>query len=38
MIHPQHFSQQILGGKLLLVVIGGQKSNFSGGFTEFHNS
>ena len=37
-IHPQHFSQQILSGKLLLAVIGGQKSNLSGGFIEFHNS
>ena len=26
------FSQQILSGKLLLVVIGGQKSNVSYGF------
>ena len=32
MIPPQYFSQQILSGKLLLAVIGGEKSNFSGGF------
>ena len=38
MLRPQHFSQQILSGKFLLAVIGGQKNNFSGGFTEFHNS
>ena len=38
MIRTQHFSQQILSDKLLLAIIGGQKCNFSGGFTEFHNS
>ena len=32
MLHPQHFSQQILSSKLKLVVIGMQKSNLSGGF------
>ena len=33
MLYSQHFSQQILSGKLLLVVIGRKKkSNFSGGF------
>ena len=32
MLLPQHFSQQILNDKLLLVVINGEKSNFSGGF------
>ena len=32
MLRPQHFSQQILSGRLLPAVIGGEKSNFSGGF------
>jgi len=32
MLHPQHFSQQILSRRLLLAVIGGEKSNFNGGF------
>ena len=32
MLRPQHFSQQILSGKLLLAVINEQKSNFSSGF------
>ena len=32
MLCPQYFSQQILNVKLLLIVIGGEKSNFSGGF------
>ena len=32
MLHPQHFSQQILSGMLLLAVIGEKKNNFSGGF------
>ena len=33
MLRPQYFSQQILSRRLLLTVIGGEKSNFSGGFT-----
>ena len=32
MLRLQHFSQQILSDKLLLAVINGEKSNFSGGF------
>ena len=32
MLRPQHFSQQILNGKLLLTIIGGEKSYFSYGF------
>ena len=32
MLCPQYFSQQILSGRLLLAVIGGEKNNFSGGF------
>ena len=32
MLRPQHFSQQILSRRLLLAVIGEEKSNFSGGF------
>ena len=32
MLRPQHFSQQILNGKLLLIVISREKSNFSGRF------
>ena len=32
MLSPQHFSQQILSGRLLLAIIGGEKSNFSSGF------
>ena len=32
MLRPQHFSQQILSGMLLLAVIGEEKSNFSGEF------
>ena len=32
MLCSQHFSQQILSGRLLLPVISGGKSNFSGGF------
>jgi len=32
MLRLQHFSQQILSGRLLLAVIGRKKSNFSGEF------
>ena len=33
MLRPQHFSQQILNDRLLLIVIGGKKeSNSSSGF------
>ena len=32
MLRPQHFSQQILNGKLFMAIIGGQKSNFSSEF------
>ena len=32
MLRSQHFSQQILSGRLLLIVISVEKSNFTGGF------
>ena len=32
MLWPEHFSQQILSVKLLLTIIGAQKSNFNNGF------
>lgn len=32
MLCPQHFSQHFRNGRLLLAIVGGQKSNLSDGF------